>query len=75
MGSNNPDPRSERLNGETAVVFEKPVLAEQLCRNFMAQDLDYSRRVTPEMAAGFASPEDVIERFRRPIGHLFEDEL
>ena len=35
----------------------------------------YSREVTPELAAQFEAPESVIERFRKSIGHLFEDHL
>jgi hypothetical protein len=31
--------------------------------------------VTPEMAAQFEAPESVIERFRKSIGHLFEEHL
>jgi phosphatidylserine/phosphatidylglycerophosphate/cardiolipin synthase-like enzyme len=75
VGSYNLDPRSERLNGETALVFEEEALAVELARTILEQDLRYSQRVTPEDAAGFADPQDVIYRFRKQIGHWFESEL
>lgn len=75
VGSYNLDPRSEKLNSETAVVFLEPALAERLRKSFLENDLKYSREVTREMAAGFESPESVIARFRKSIGHLFEEHL
>jgi putative cardiolipin synthase len=75
VGSYNLDPRSEKLNSETAVVFLEPESARQLRRTFLENDLNYSREVTPEQAAGFEAPDDVIERFRKSLGHLFEQHL
>jgi len=75
VGSYNLDPRSEKLNSETAMVFEQPELAEQLRSAYLENDLKYSREVTPAQAAEFEAPEDVIERFRKSIGHLFEQHL
>lgn len=75
VGSYNLDPRSEKLNSETALVFEEPGLAAELAYWLIENDLRYSRRVTPAAAAGFADPEDVIYRFRKSIGHLFKEEL
>jgi putative cardiolipin synthase len=75
VGSYNLDPRSEKLNSETAVVFLQPDLARQLRRKFLAEDLRYSREVTPDEAARFEAPDSVIERFRKSIGQLFEDQL
>jgi phosphatidylserine/phosphatidylglycerophosphate/cardiolipin synthase-like enzyme len=75
VGSYNLDPRSEKLNSETAIVFDEPSLSGALRRSFLDNDLHYSREVTPEMAASFESPESAIERFRKSIGHLFEDSL
>jgi putative cardiolipin synthase len=75
VGSYNLDPRSEKLNSETAVVFLEPELSATLRRRFLEDDLRYSREVTPEQAAGFERPESVIERFRKSIGNLFEDSL
>lgn len=74
VGSYNLDPRSERLNSETGLVFENAALAEELVALFR-QDLRYGRPVSTRDAEEFADPEDVIYRFRKEIGHLFEDEL
>ena len=75
VGSYNLDPRSEKLNSETAVVFLQPELAGQLRTSFIENDLKYSREVTREMAAGFETPASVVTRFRKSIGHLFEEHL
>jgi phosphatidylserine/phosphatidylglycerophosphate/cardiolipin synthase-like enzyme len=75
VGSYNLDPRSEKLNSETAVVFLEPTLSQRLRQSFYENDLKYSREVTPGQAATFESPESVIERFRKSIGHLFERHL
>ena len=74
VGSYNLDPRSERLNSETGLVFENEPLSAELA-GLIEEDLRYSRRVTPEDAAAFEDPEDVIYRFRKEIGSLFEAEL
>ena len=47
VGSYNLDPRSEKLNSETAVVFENGRLSAELARLFYMHDLAYSRPVTP----------------------------
>ncbi len=75
VGSYNLDPRSERLNSESAMVFEQPELSAQLRAAFFDNDLNYSREVTLAQAVEFESPEDVIQRFRKSIGHLFEQHL
>jgi putative cardiolipin synthase len=75
VGSYNLDPRSEKLNSETAVVFLEPGLAGSLRNKFFDNDLRYSREVTPEQAEKFEAPESVIERFRKSIGQLFEEHL
>ena len=75
VGSYNLDPRSEKLNSESAVVFLDPALATTLRRQLLDNDLRYGREVTPEQAAKFEAPESVIERFRKSIGHLFEAHL
>jgi hypothetical protein len=41
----------------------------------LEHDLRYSRKITPERAAEFADPQEVIYRFREKIGHLFKEEL
>ena len=75
VGSYNLDPRSEKLNSETAIVFLEPGLSQQLRRKLLDNDLKYSREVTPEQAAEFEAPENVIYRFRKSIGKLFEKHL
>jgi phosphatidylserine/phosphatidylglycerophosphate/cardiolipin synthase-like enzyme len=75
VGSYNLDPRSEKLNSESALVVEQAELSGQLARKVLEQDLKYSRKVTPERAAEFADPGEVIYRFRQEIGHLFEEHL
>jgi len=75
VGSYNLDPRSERLNSETAIVFEQPELSAQLARAITESDLRYSERVSPEAAAEFADPEEPIYRYRKTLGNLFEEEL
>ncbi len=75
VGSYNLDPRSERLNSETAIVFEEPQLAAELARAIVDRDLRFSRQITPADAAEFADPEDTIYRFRKQIGGLFEHQL
>jgi len=75
VGSYNFDPRSERLNSESGLVFENGRLAAELARWIVENDLHYSREVSPADAAEFADPAETIYRFRASIGHLFEDEL
>jgi putative cardiolipin synthase len=75
VGSYNLDPRSERLNSETALVFEEPQLSAELARVIRESDLRYSQRVTAESAAEFEDPEEAIYRYRKSIGELFEEEL
>jgi cardiolipin synthase C len=75
VGSYNLDPRSEKLNSETAVVFLQADLARQLRRKILDEDLRYAREVTPGEAARFEAPESVIERFRKSLGQFFEEHL
>jgi putative cardiolipin synthase len=75
VGSYNLDPRSEKLNSETAIVFLQRDLAGQLRRKILEEDLRFAREVTHDQAAQFEAPRSVIERFRISIGKLFEEEL
>jgi cardiolipin synthase C len=75
VGSHNLDPRSERLNSESAIVFESPQLAEQLATAFLQRDLSFSRRISAKEAATFESPESAMQRFKKQLGHLFEEHL
>jgi putative cardiolipin synthase len=74
VGSYNLDPRSERHNSETALVFESPELGEQLGALF-AQDLATSRQITPAEAAAFERPASVRQRFAKELAALFEDHM
>lgn len=75
VGSFNLDPRSMRLNSESALVFQSPPLARQLAQIFRENDLAYSREITPQDAQEFEEPQDVIYRFRKSLGELFEKEF
>jgi phosphatidylserine/phosphatidylglycerophosphate/cardiolipin synthase-like enzyme len=75
VGSYNLDPRSEKLNSETAVVFESDSLSAGLAEIFYENDLAYSRRVAPEDANEFNEPTDVLYRLRKEFGGLFESLL
>jgi putative cardiolipin synthase len=75
VGSYNLDPRSEKLNSESALVFSQGQLSARLRDAFLTNDLRYSREVTPEQAAAYEDPADVVYRFRKSIGNLFEDDL
>jgi putative cardiolipin synthase len=75
VGSYNLDPRSAKLNSESALVFLQPDASGQLRRSFLERDLRYAREITPERAAGFESPPTVIERFRKSLGQVFEEHL
>ena len=75
VGSYNLDPRSEKLNSETAVVFESKALATNLAEIFYENDLAYSCRVTAEDAKAFHEPTDTLYKLRKEFGGLFEQEL
>jgi phosphatidylserine/phosphatidylglycerophosphate/cardiolipin synthase-like enzyme len=51
VSSCNLDPRSEKLNSETAIVFLQAELSQQLRDAFLDSDLRYNREVTAEQAA------------------------
>ncbi|HQY36976.1 MAG TPA: hypothetical protein PLI00_10370, partial [Pseudomonadota bacterium] len=67
--------RSERLNSETALVFEDAPLADALARAILEHDLRYSRPMSLSDALEFEAPGEVIIRFRKRLGQLFEAEL
>jgi putative cardiolipin synthase len=74
VGSYNLDPRSERHNSETALVFEHPALAAQLATLF-AHDLATSRQITATEAAAFERPASVRKRLAKELAGLFEDQM
>jgi phosphatidylserine/phosphatidylglycerophosphate/cardiolipin synthase-like enzyme len=71
VGSYNLDPRSERHNSETAIVFEQPALAAEL-RALFQHDLTSSRRIPEAEANRFEKPDSVRERFAKDFTGLFE---
>lgn len=75
VGSYNLDPRSEKLNSETAVVFESDILSTELPQIFYENDLAYSRRVTPKEASEYNEPTDALYKLRKEFGSLFESLL
>lgn len=75
VGSHNLDPRSERLNSESALVYENAALAEQLARTFLDEDLAKSRRISAAEAATFEKPASVYRRFKKELAGLFEEHL
>jgi cardiolipin synthase C len=74
VGSFNLDPRSERLNSETAIAFESPELAVQLTKLFET-DLSTSRKISREEAATFEKPATVKARWKSALAKLFEGQL
>ena len=75
VGSYNLDPRSEKLNSETALVFQSETLATELARTFYENDLAFSRRVTAADAEEFEHPSDALYKLRKEFGGLFEPYL
>ena len=75
VGSYNLDPRSEKLNSETAVVFESDILSAKLAQMFYENDLAYSRKVTPQDAVEFNDPSDALYKLEKEFGDLFESLL
>jgi cardiolipin synthase C len=75
VGSYNLDPRSERLNSESALAFESAALAEQLAQAFLSRDLASSRRIGSVEAAAFERPSSVLGRFKQRLGRVFEEHL
>ena len=75
VGSYNLDPRSARLNSESALVFKNPILARQLADLFEHNDLPKSDPVSLDKAEHFKHPDDIIYRLRKSFGELFEQQL
>jgi putative cardiolipin synthase len=75
VGSYNLDPRSERLNSETALIFENRELSTALARLIYEHDLAYSRPISRKMAATFKDPAEALYKLRKTFGDLFEEHL
>jgi phosphatidylserine/phosphatidylglycerophosphate/cardiolipin synthase-like enzyme len=63
VGSYNLDPRSEKLNSETAVLVDSASVANLLAVQFVDDDLTKSRRVKPEEAALYKRPKGIDDKF------------
>jgi len=63
VGSYNLDPRSERLNSETAVALRSPSVATVLARRILEGDLPKCRRIEWSEAADFRRPDDLDDAF------------
>lgn len=74
VGSYNLDPRSERLNSESAIVFESDVLSAQLL-GLYKRDLSTSRQISAKEAATFEKPATAKKRLEKDLAALFEDLL
>ena len=74
VGSYNLDPRSERLNSESAIVFESDILAAQLLDLYKG-DLSTSRQISAKEAATFEKPASAKKRLEKDLAALFEDLL
>ncbi len=63
VGSYNLDPRSERLNSETAMAIDSADIANALVQRFETVDLKKSRRVTLQEARGYHIPDGLDGKF------------
>ncbi len=75
VGSFNLDPRSAKLNSESAVVLKSELLAGRLADFILSRDLAFSKSITAAEAQEYEEPRDVIYRFRKSLGEIFEKEL
>jgi hypothetical protein len=67
--------RIRRATKRRAIVYEHPELAEQLARLFLDQDLAMSRRIGAGEAARFERPDAILQRFKKELAGLVEDQL
>jgi phosphatidylserine/phosphatidylglycerophosphate/cardiolipin synthase-like enzyme len=75
VGSYNMDPRSRKLNSESAIAFENDALSRQLANMFYGNDLDFSKQITLEDTEAFEDSTDSIYKLQKDFGILIEDEL
>ena len=64
VGSYNLDPRSARLNSESAVALQHAGRVPQLEQQVLKRDLPRARRITLEQARSFRKPAGIAERFK-----------
>ena len=58
VGSYNLDPRSAKLNSESALVFKNNQLADTLSQLFLSNDLGFSQQISMLQAEEFLHPTD-----------------
>ncbi|MBW1818953.1 MAG: hypothetical protein JRJ60_17580, partial [Deltaproteobacteria bacterium] len=75
VGSHNLDPRSDKLNSESAIVFESRELSDQLAGLFYVNDMVFSKQISVDEAKEFKTPSDTFYRLRKGFGGLFEEHL
>ena len=63
VGSYNLDPRSERLNSETAIAIESAEVVSELRAHLESSDLPKSAQISWEQAQSFRAPEGIEEKF------------
>jgi putative cardiolipin synthase len=75
VGSYNLDPRSEKLNSESALVFENEQLAETLAQLFHNNDLALSQQISMDQAKEYLHPTDPVYNIEKKLGDWFKDEF
>ena len=63
VGSYNLDPRSDKLNSETALAFRSEILASALQETFEQELLPKSVVISRQQAESFRKPKDIDEKF------------
>lgn len=63
VGSYNLDPRSERLNSETAIAIRDPGMVAELARRFREEMLPLSEPITFAQATSFENPPELASKF------------
>ena len=73
VGSHNLDPRSEKLNSETAIIYQSGPLSMRLARLFYASDLVFSKQISTKDAEAFHEPSEVLHWLRKKFASLFKE--
>jgi putative cardiolipin synthase len=74
VGSYNLDPRSEKLNSESALLIESAPIAERLLSKVEKEDLAKSQQITKEQAVSFKT-DDFETKFNAALGMPLKDWL
>jgi cardiolipin synthase C len=73
VGAYNLDPRSERLNSETAIALKSPGIAGALADEFSEKDLPNAQQITATQAEAFHRPDEAREAFKLRFALSFAD--